>query len=958
MSSVSPGSTVFVLDGKSEHLATLVGPCEAGARIRWNFGGKEITVPWSSVQSLDGLSRLRAHPPTKEEPKLPAASTNKKRKKSEDDEDLFDDESSNKDKDASCGQAHREESSDDDSDLFGDKRSDRFTIAMKKNAPEDDDDLFVDESSNKDKDAGCGRAQKEESSDDDSDLFGDASEDDESDGFTMVEYNGEPLTFFKPSPSKVPRKREKPSDLCTFDKPLLIIHQETGKEQYFAKWFFKSRLTILTADLNTLVELEKTREINGCQYDLLVAKLMKNEGKSGKYSRYERKIVKAYYVKRSGKTLQSELERLGDFSSIEEPGKIASRLELMVSTAKHQNDYTLQFKLKTSDFNLVEENFHDGMCMYLCCVVHVVCVLTLCSHLFCISIGCGFAPITFFNDKFGKSAPSIGAIQVRIFGPKIGWYKGMLMKKPGIDRIELPPSMRKVEKSKLKKSPDWVVLVIHANFPSEQCVMMGRAQNPHQKDPTPRWVDNNLKCLDEASMFWHLLLLNGVPEATIQNYSNNSKFWDYRKHCHLVGVADPTNSLPKGTIFLTGLGGVVVDDCHKVITMTTLVTRHPCTEKGDLVILDCVRSKPNCVSLDHWKFLQSLPFGMIVFAAPRDGQTPIAHKIADGDLDGDLFLCLWVGAIPCSIVMIYSVCSQYICPFHFPTQATEIVAYVDHNKDGFLPEVSGDDDPLLYTEFKIDDKPAIVSRKISAKEYEVELEGEETTVTMSRSQILQDRDFVEEIVTHHGRRVQVKWASNLEPTWDTVDHLRNEIESQLAQYAIDHDLTKTLGWGWAARYISDSEMTDIVSHEVTGGNTKVLVVFDDGTKEWRSFEDVKEDAEDLLARYGRKNQLETENGWEWVNKYWRKLGKKWFDRTQDLVAKSQTLRDHDRLTTALHTEYKRACKGGNMESMVAFGRAYKQSIDMRKHGGKVTLPIRLHKNIKEKGLKPYLLADD
>lgn len=39
--------------------------------------------------------------------------------------------------------------------------------------------------------------------------------------------------------------------------------------------------------------------------------------------------------------------------------------------------------------------------------------------------------------------------------------------------------------------------------------------------------------------------------------------------------------------------------------------------------------------------------------------------------------------------------------------------------------------------------------------------------------------------------VDCRWASNPEPTWDTVDHLRNEIDSQPAQYAIDHDFLKT-----------------------------------------------------------------------------------------------------------------------------------------------------------------------
>ena len=463
--------------------------------------------------------------------------------------------------------------------------------------------------------------------DDEEDLFGEdnSSDDDNDDGYLVdeetdnsghfIEYNGEPLTFAKPTVSRTACKMEDPSNVCQFDKPLLIIHQETGKEQYFAKWLFKNRLSIVTADLQNLDELEKTKEIDGRECELLVSKMTKNEGKNNKYSCYERKIVKAYYVETSGLSLKSELERLGDFSGEKEPGKIASRLELMVSTALRapNKDYSMQFKLKPSDFVLVEENFHDG---------------------------CGFAPIKFFEDHLGRLAQSTGVIQVRIFGAKIGWYKGLLMKKPGINRIELPPSMRKVEKSNHKKSPNWVVLVIHRYFPSESCTMMGRALNPIQKDPPRRWVETNLKGLDENPMYWHLLQLNNVPDEVIQNYSDKCRDWGSRQHCYLVGVADPTGDLPKDTVFITGYGFVVSNDPQRVVTMKTLVTRFPCTEKRDLVCIKCVRSKPPSMTDDDWEFLQSLPFGMMVFAASNG--TPIPHRIADGDLDGDLFLGLWV----------------------------------------------------------------------------------------------------------------------------------------------------------------------------------------------------------------------------------------------------------------------------------------------------------------------------
>ena len=61
--------------------------------------------------------------------------------------------------------------------------------------------------------------------------------------------------------------------------------------------------------------------------------------------------------------------------------------------------------------------------------------------------GCGFIPepllLRLLGDmKLSKISPL--AIQVRIFSPRLGVCKGMLMSKPGIDRIQVTRSMVKV----------------------------------------------------------------------------------------------------------------------------------------------------------------------------------------------------------------------------------------------------------------------------------------------------------------------------------------------------------------------------------------------------------------------------------------------------------------------------------------------------------------------------------
>ena len=68
------------------------------------------------------------------------------------------------------------------------------------------------------------------------------------------------------------------------------------------------------------------------------------------------------------------------------------------------------------------------------------------------------------------------------------------------------------------------------------------------------------------------------------------------------------------------------------------------------------------------------------------------------------------------------------------------------------------------------------------------------------------------------------------------------------------------------------------------------------------------------------------------------------------------LRDYDRLTTALHSVYKKSIKDGwDWQVSEDLGRAYKDSVDIRKHGGKVELNRGLIPLIREKVLHEYFI---
>lgn len=133
---------------------------------------------------------------------------------------------------------------------------------------------------------------------------------------------------------------------------------------------------------------------------------------------------------------------------------------------------------------------------------------------------------------------------------------------------------------------------------------------------------------------------NGIPQDKLETYNENSKHVGGLNHASVVGVADCTGELPKDTVFLTGWATAEAE-ANEIKYFPLLVTRFPCTEKGDLVVVKSVVSKPVSMSSENWEFMASLPFGMIMFGASSH-EDPIPKQINNGDLDGDLYTVLWV----------------------------------------------------------------------------------------------------------------------------------------------------------------------------------------------------------------------------------------------------------------------------------------------------------------------------
>jgi hypothetical protein len=101
-------------------------------------------------------------------------------------------------------------------------------------------------------------------------------------------------------------------------------------------------------------------------------------------------------------------------------------------------EYPSLLELNSDEFELIEENQH---------------------------LGCGFAPPEFFEEILQSTPRSsqfndVCAIQIRIFCPQLGWFKGVLMKNPSITKVQLPESMMKVQQSRSPNSPNGAHLLV------------------------------------------------------------------------------------------------------------------------------------------------------------------------------------------------------------------------------------------------------------------------------------------------------------------------------------------------------------------------------------------------------------------------------------------------------------------------------------------------------------------
>ena len=688
------------------------------------------------------------------------------------------------------------------------------------------------------------------------------------------------------------------------------------KEVSFLRWHCPGKVLIKTgrlADKNC--KIETTFSEFGNTYCLIATKI---EKQTQSYGHYEYAAFRAHYIRYDNKTPEQAiaktkqmLETLGNFAALPS-NKVVSRLDLLVSPAARDGRKNILHRVvDLSKFELIQE----------------------CNH-----YGCGFIPKELLASLLGENsqeAIKTTAVQVRIVAPRLGIFKGMLVSKLGIKKIQLPPSMLKVPASKEAHTLEAAYVLFKRLSPTKSSEQMDRKINPNvSSEPTKS--SKKTKLGDGAS---NVLSSLGVSDETLIQYRADSCIdWQMRNHSYCVGVCDPTDALPPGSVFVTGLGVG-----SNVSNQYVFVTRDPCTEPRDGQVLKRIVVRPCGMSQEKWNELCSWHFGVIIFAKPDPEDVPIPEIIANGDLDGDLYLVLW---------------------------DSQILAEVDER---LSLEEPGD-----QAQNASDDKNIGTSVTFKGKKYTVEgIEGEsyilkgvldsffeQDTIAMQKKQFAGLFTDIKKVLGH--RNLHPK----KDPSWIELEcenesgkkfwgiYLQMQIQNGAPQavndYAKNKELLDQPVWKELKKIglIDLNEISKIIGHRAIKNEKKAVfhLVHHNGDEEWCKVSDLKASASNgtfdtgaIIAKYCEDTKLLHQKGFEWVKKIQKNSETVWFDKAQELLSDRNRRHGEDLLRKKLHTLFGklRASKGVTNPDTMAIGRAYKLSNDIMKHGGKVNVPWKL-----------------
>jgi RNA dependent RNA polymerase len=436
--------------------------------------------------------------------------------------------------------------------------------------------------------------------------------------------------------SRKDRAGSKPLDgpgalISAFGGKTVEVREGNDQALSFLEHMLPGRLINVTRKLGKAKEFPLKMEVAGREYELFTVKIDDDKSGGGPVG-VRTKVAKLVYVdvspcaNGSRFSIEDFLLGFGDFSVLD-PRKISARLELFQSPARFEIP-----QFDPSHFCEIEETGN---------------------------VGCGFIAshlLAKICDRGGlKHTELVSAIQVRLFIPSMGIFKGMLQKKDiphGSPEIQLPPSMKKVPASRIadRSSPAYLVVCqggIHTSLGGLNDLIGRKIQGTLNAHKTFAGLVGRKKLNDMVLTLWSSL---GLSDRELKNYAKESQKPERHNHAWIVGTVDPTGALPPDHVFIPGMG--------KGLPEKIFVTRSPCLRQDHGRLLRTVTRQPCDMPDEDWEFLNLLPFGSIIFSRPRAGSMSMPERIASGDLDGDLYLICWDTVIVSQMNKVFRMADQ------------------------------------------------------------------------------------------------------------------------------------------------------------------------------------------------------------------------------------------------------------------------------------------------------------
>jgi hypothetical protein len=195
------------------------------------------------------------------------------------------------------------------------------------------------------------------------------------------------------------------------------------------------------------------------------------------------------------------------------------------------------------------------------------------------------------------------------------------------------------------------------------------------------------------------------------------------------------------------------------------------------------------------------------------------------------------------------------------------------------------------------------------------------------------------------------WDSG-ENDWSSTENLRkchSGAPEELVEYVqqkglLGNDILGTKFCKWIKASRGNADLLKIISHRTDErGKIEVCCLYDDGSKDWVPMKEAKGDSKIFLGNYAKENNLFAQPGWKNINGYWLK-------EVVGEMCRQMRANEIDQLVKVLYRNYKVAFDslGPHHSETIIWGRAYKQSNEIGKHGGKIMLPYYLYRTMPPK----------